>query len=170
MPIHTLLAIREMTQMEACYWVTDMERLGGSIWREHRGSLHACHLARSTKMCCGLLIWKCYSLSHVWLCDPMRCNPPGFSVHWILWARILEWIAIPFSRGSSWPQDWIQVSHIAGRFFTVSATREASKEQIIKQKYLIGIDVSLVIPIPLMSSCWNVLATFLKLRLFDYSK
>ena len=37
------------------------------------------------------------------LCDPMDCNPPGFSVHGHLQARILEWVAIPFSRGSSWP-------------------------------------------------------------------
>ena len=35
------------------------------------------------------------------LCDPMDCNPPGFSIHGILWARMLEWVAIPFSRGSS---------------------------------------------------------------------
>ena len=42
----------------------------------------------------------------------------GFSLHGILQARILEWVAIPFSRGSSWPTDWTQVSHVAGRFFT----------------------------------------------------
>ena len=48
-----------------------------------------------------------------------------FSVHGILQARILEWIAIPFSRGSSWPSDRTQVSHIIGRFFTIWATREA---------------------------------------------
>ena len=39
------------------------------------------------------------------LCDPMDCNPPGFSVYGILRARILEWVAIPFSRGSSWPRE-----------------------------------------------------------------
>ena len=55
------------------------------------------------------------------LCDPVDCSPPGFSVHGILQARILEWIAIPFSRGSSQPGDRIQVSCIAGRFFTVWA-------------------------------------------------
>ena len=37
-------------------------------------------------------------------CDPMDCSPPGSSVHGILQARILEWVAIPFSRGSSWPR------------------------------------------------------------------
>ena len=55
----------------------------------------------------------------------MDCSPPGFSVNRILQARILEWVAIPFSRGSSQPRDWTQVSCIASRFFTVWATREA---------------------------------------------
>ena len=40
------------------------------------------------------------------LCDPMDCSPPGSSVHGILWARILEWVAISFSRGYYWPRDW----------------------------------------------------------------
>ena len=59
------------------------------------------------------------------LCDPMDCSPPGSSVHRILQARTLEWVAIPFSRGSSRPRDWTWVSCIAGRFFTVWVTREA---------------------------------------------
>ena len=53
------------------------------------------------------------------LCNPMDCNLPGSSVHGILQARILEWVAMPFSRGSSQPRDPTQVSHIAGRFFTI---------------------------------------------------
>ena len=52
----------------------------------------------------------------------MDYNPPGSSVHEILQARIVEWIAIPFSRGSSQPRDQTQVSHILGRFFTIWAT------------------------------------------------
>ena len=59
------------------------------------------------------------------LCDPMNCSPPGSSVHGILQARILEWVAIPFSKGFSQPRKWIRVSSIAGRFFTIWATREA---------------------------------------------
>ena len=59
------------------------------------------------------------------LCNPMDCNLPGSSVHGIFQARVLEWVAISFSRGSSWPWDWTQVSHIAGRHFTLWATREA---------------------------------------------
>ena len=62
--------------------------------------------------------------SYLPLCDPMDCSPPGFSVCEILQARILEWVAIPFSRASSWPRDWTWVSYTAGRFFTIWATRE----------------------------------------------
>ena len=54
----------------------------------------------------------------------MNCSPPGSSVHGILQARILEWVAISSSRGSSRPRDRTHVSHIAGRFFTVWGTRE----------------------------------------------
>ena len=55
----------------------------------------------------------------------MDCSLPGSSVHGILLARILEWVAVLFSRGSFWPRDWICGSCIAGKFFTVWATREA---------------------------------------------
>ena len=60
------------------------------------------------------------------LADPMDCNLPGSSVHEILQARIREWVAIPFSRGSSGPRARTQISRIAGRFSTARATREAT--------------------------------------------
>ena len=56
------------------------------------------------------------------LCNPMDHRPPGSSVHGILQTRILEWVVTAFSRGSSWPRDWTQLSCIAGGFFTVWAT------------------------------------------------
>ena len=56
--------------------------------------------------------------------QPMDCSPPSSSVHGILQARILEWVAISFSRASSRPRDRTQVSHIAGRCFNLCATRE----------------------------------------------
>ena len=58
---------------------------------------------------------------------PTLCEPMDSAVHGILQPRILEWVAFPFSRGSSQPRDWTQVSlgSIAGRFFTNWATREA---------------------------------------------
>ena len=69
----------------------------------------------------------CVAQSCPTLCDPMDCSPPGSSVHGILQARTLEWVAIPFSRGSSQPRDQTQVSHTAGGFFTSWATRAAQK-------------------------------------------
>ena len=60
------------------------------------------------------------------LCDPMDCGPPGSSVHGILQARILEWVAMASSRRSSQPRDGISLYlALAGRFFTISATSEA---------------------------------------------
>ena len=67
----------------------------------------------------GLVTQPCSTL-----CDPMDCSLPGSSVHGILQARILEWVALPFPRGSSQPRDRIQVSLIEGRFFTIWAIRE----------------------------------------------
>ena len=71
-------------------------------------------------MCLGLCVLVAQSCPT--LCDPMDYSPPGSSVHRILQARILEWFAIPFSRGSSQPRDWNRVSCIAGRCFTSWAT------------------------------------------------
>ena len=65
--------------------------------------------------------------SYPTLCDPMDCCLPGSSVHGILQARILEWVAISFSRGSSRPRDRTWVSRISGRRFNLWATREAEK-------------------------------------------
>ena len=53
------------------------------------------------------------------LCGPVDCSPPGSSIHGVLQARILEWVAISFSRGSSRPKDRTQVSRIAGRGFNL---------------------------------------------------
>ena len=53
------------------------------------------------------------------LCNAMDCSPLGSSVHGILQARILEWVAVSFSRGSSQPRDQTQVSRIAGRRFNL---------------------------------------------------
>ena len=80
---------------------------------------------------CVCVTWKKVKLllaqSCLTLWDPMNCSSPGSSVHGISQARILEWIAIPFSRRSYQPRDQSWVSCIAGRFFTIWATREARK-------------------------------------------
>ena len=78
-----------------------------------------------------ILTWiecVCACVSFSVVSDSLRLHGlylPGSSVHGILQARILEWVAISFPRGSSQPRDRIQVSLIAGRFFTIWATREA---------------------------------------------
>ena len=64
------------------------------------------------------------SLGCWYSCNPMNCNLPGSSIHGILHARILEWVDISFSRGSSQPRDQTQVSRIAGWCFTDWATRK----------------------------------------------
>ena len=75
--------------------------------------------------------------THV-LCLAIQSCPdgslPGSSVHGILQARILEWVAVLFFRGSSQPRDQTQVSRIAGGFFTVWAPREAHKQHLIQQR------------------------------------
>ena len=68
--------------------------------------------------------WSEVTQSCPTLCDPMDCSLPGFSIHGILQARILEWVTISFSRGSSQPRDRTRVSHIGGRCFNLWATRE----------------------------------------------
>ena len=72
--------------------------------------------------------WSEVAQSCPTLCDPMDCSLPGFSVHGILQARVLEWVAIAFSRGSAQPRDPTQVSRNASRCLTLWATREAQMD------------------------------------------
>ena len=75
--------------------------------------------------------WKCLLLSHVQLfVTPWTVAHRAPLSTEILQARILEWIAIPFSRESSRPRDRAWVSHIAGRFFTIWATREVPQKAL----------------------------------------
>ena len=72
--------------------------------------------------------------------DPMDCSPPGSSVHGILQPRMLEWVAMLFSMGSSQPRDRTQVSMsvaLASRFFTTSATRKTPYIKQITNKNLL---------------------------------
>ena len=75
-------------------------------------------------------MWKWKSLSCIWL-----CNHRYYKFHGILHARILEWVAFSFSMGSSQPQDWAQVSHIAGGFFTIWATPREAQDDIYESIY-----------------------------------
>ena len=80
----------------------------------HHHWSHFSHHNHSPHHCCYCLVTQ----SCLILCNPMDCSPTGCSVHAIPQARILEWVAISFSRGSSWPRDQTQVSCIASRFIT----------------------------------------------------
>ena len=79
-------------------------------------------------------IWLCCVIAklRLALCDPMDYSPPGSSVNGILQARILEWVTIPFSGGSSWPRDWTHMFCIAGSFFTTEPPWEAPKHVTLK--------------------------------------
>ena len=79
-----------------------------------RPQYHSYTESKKNDCCCSLIVKLCLTLS-----DPIDCKPSGSSVHGILQARVLEWAAMPSSRGFSQPGDQTQVSHIAGRFFTV---------------------------------------------------
>ena len=83
-----------------------------------RGSLLSCCLWGCTESDTTDATQQQQLLSCVWLfCDPMDCSPPDSTVHGISQARILEWIAISFSVGSSQPKDGSCISCTAGRFF-----------------------------------------------------
>ena len=82
-------------------------------------SSNACMHAKSLQSC-------------LTLCDPMDSSPPGFSVHRVLQVRILEWVAISISRGSFQPRDRLQVSYIAGRFFTTEPLGKPKLRWLIK--------------------------------------
>ena len=94
-----LLHRKDGTQTTAYQRETQMEPLGGCEWVNE------------------WVTQSCLTL----------CDPTDYTVHGILQARTLEWVAFPFSRGSSQPSDRTQVSHIAGRFFTSWATSTRSQ-------------------------------------------
>ena len=82
-------------------------------------------ISRESQFSEGEVKWSEVAQSCPTLCYPIDCSLPGFSVHGIFQARVLEWVAISFSRGSSRSRDQTQVSRIASGHFTLRATREA---------------------------------------------
>ena len=94
--------------------------------------------------------WKWSHLVMSTLCDPVDCSLSSSSIHGIFQARLLERIAISFSRESSWPRDWTRVSRIVGRRFTVWTTREA--HYIYTHSYIFLLYV-LSIPLILLEMC-----------------
>ena len=120
--------------------------LGGLMGCDNSAFLPPCEMRPFYSSDCGLSLGKVFKLAIkeserekvklqlvlvtqlcLTLCDPMDCSPPGSSVQGVLQARILEWVAISFSRGSSRPRDQTPVSCVAGRVFTIGVTREERK-------------------------------------------
>ena len=102
----------------------------GTAERLHQGEENA---NRLTSLCLSVQVKESESEAAQLcptLCNPMDCSLPGISVHGIFQARILEWVTIAFCRESSWPRNWTRVSRIAGRCFTLWATREAREIQL----------------------------------------
>ena len=88
-----------------------------------------------------LFVAVIYSLSHVWtFCSSMEYSPPGSSVHGISQARILEWVAISFFKGSSWPRDRTRVSCLTNWLFTTEPPGKAVpvSEQILLEAGMVG--------------------------------
>ena len=107
---------------------------GGAWWATaHRATNSQTWLSNSTTTIIYTLVCVCLHagsvVNHAWLCYTVDYSPPGSSVHGIFQARILEWVAISFSRRSSQPRDWTWVSWIVGRCFTIWATREVLSEK-----------------------------------------
>ena len=106
--------------------------------QERRTELKASHLlthktlqscSNQNSICC------CYHVSAakscLTLCNPMDCMPSGSSIQGIFQARILEWVAISFSRESSWPSYHTQVSCLADRFFTIEPSGKPNQNSIV---------------------------------------
>ena len=114
-PIHGILQARKLE------WVAISFSRGSSHLRDR-----TCHFCIGRKILYDSAIWealfyiesKSVCPSVVSDCNPMDCSPPGSSVHGILQARKLEWVAISFSRGFSQPRHRTWVSHISGTFLT----------------------------------------------------
>ena len=101
----------------------------------------------------------CVAQSCPTLCDPVDGSPPGSSVREVLQARILGWVAMPSSRGSSRPRNWVQVSCTAGTFFTLWATREThhhagSKYLFVYTKFPFNFNRAEAL-LPALPNCWK---------------
>ena len=128
---HTLkrlpAGILEMSVQESLSFRCDIP----GIWRP-RGKI--CYLSMKNG-------WNWKQVKVAQLC-PTLCNPMDYTVHGILQVSILQWVAVPFSRGSSQTRDWTHVSCIAGVFFTSSATKEAQKQETGPHAFWVSLELS----------------------------
>ena len=111
----------------------------GGVWHKKKLCSNRTKFVCSNRRICGeegmrvyVCVCVCVCAHTQWcptLCDPMDCSLPGSSVYGILQARILEWVAIPFSRGSSHPRDRTSVSCIGGWIFFLPLTHLGCSEE-----------------------------------------
>ena len=143
-PMSSALASRFLTtvpsgeSLKCVFWIAIKKKkkktlVFSSHWETRTGNLKFCKhtliannqrqyaVPLSLSSVCVLVAQLCLTV-----CNPMNCSPPASSVHGILQARILKWVASPFSRGSSQPRDWTWVFHTADIFFTIWTTWEAT--------------------------------------------
>ena len=126
---HPHPAFPSLSLFLAIFWVPYAPSIDAQQ-REKSLNQCCCVLAKGTfqwagiwSVCFRILDWVCVCVcvcvcakslqSCLTLCDPMDYSPTGSFIHGIFQARTLEWVAMPSSRGSSWPRDWIQVSYIS---------------------------------------------------------
>ena len=102
------------------YW-NHSHMILGKLWLNQCASQQAPYLGTLFRLLCQLTQVVLVAQSCPTLCDPMDYSLPGFSVHGILQARILEWVAMPFSRGSSWHRDRTMVFLLCRQMFTLWA-------------------------------------------------
>ena len=108
------------------WWAAVYEVAQSRTWLKWLSSSRAAWCPCLCTLIYSLLLKVLVAQSCPTLCDPINCSPSASSIHGILQPRILEWVAISSSRGSSQPRDWTLVSCIASRFFIVWATRDYS--------------------------------------------
>ena len=106
------------------FWVQGEQPQTSFLLHDVLHWLDSHQISEALQLCVCVCVCVCVWITQLCpaLCDPMNCSLPGFSVHGTLQAGILEWIAIPFSRGSSQPRNRTLVSCITDRLFTVWAT------------------------------------------------
>ena len=110
------------------FWYTR----GAGSWSKCRLDSFECKFKKEWTICMrAKLPQSCPTL-----CDPMDCNPPVSSDHGILQARILEWVVMPSSKGSSWPRDWTHISHVScigrqGGAYTCNRILAIKKSEIV---------------------------------------
>ena len=110
------------------YYQQDYGNLLRRHWASPKTDKYMSHLKRKQPCLCAQSLQSCLTL-----CDPMIGSLPGSSVHGILQARTLEWVAMPSSRGSSQSRDQTQISCIAGGFFTTEPPgKPKTSIQIVK--------------------------------------